>query len=51
MYVFRNVFTRGFTQQFSKEDFVIRKRLYKKRAEYEIEDLHGEAILGRFYEV
>ena len=47
----RGVFSRGFTQQFSREDFIVSKRLYKKRAEYEIKDQTGEDILGRFYEV
>ena len=46
----RSIFSRGFTQQFSEENFKIRKRLYKKRPEYEIIDGNGEIIVGRFYE-
>ena len=46
----RNIFSRGFTEQFSREEFVVRKRLFKKRAEYELKDQWEEPILGRFYE-
>ena len=48
--IYRNIFYRGFRQQFSAETFTVTRRLFKKRAEYWIADNTGEEIIGRFFE-
>ena len=48
--LFRNIYYRGFAEQFSHETFVIIRRLFKKRAQYWIVDRNGEEIIGHFFD-
>ena len=43
-------FTKGFEDNFSHEIFVVTRVLLKRPVMYEIEDLDGESVSGRFYE-
>jgi hypothetical protein len=43
-------FEKGYESNWSREVFVISKVLQRKPMRYQIKDLHGETILGTFYE-
>ena len=42
-------FTKGFEPSFSKELFKIKKVIRSDPTVYELEDLEGEPIIGKFY--
>lgn len=46
----KRAFTKGFEDNYSREIFVVKNVLLKRPVMYELEDLLGERITGRFYE-
>ena len=46
----KGAFTRGYTPNFSKEIFVVAKKLFKDQIVYQLKDLEGEALTSIFYE-
>lgn len=46
----KHVFHKGYREGWSEEIFVIRRRFTSEPVTYELEDLMGEEITGRFYE-
>ena len=47
---YKNIFTKGYTPNWSEKDFVINKIKNTVRWTYVINDLNGEKITGSFYE-
>ena len=47
---YKNVFTKGYAPNWSKEVFVVSKIKNTVPWTYEIDDLTGERIIGSFYE-
>ena len=47
---YQNIFGKVYTPNWSKEVFVIKNVKYTVPWTYVINDLHGEEILGTFYE-
>ena len=47
---FKNVFTKGYTPNWSEKIFIIKKIKNTVPWTYVISDLNGEEIVGRFYE-
>ena len=46
---YKNIFRNGYTENRSKEIFVINSVLKTNRWTYKTKDLNGEKIIGRFY--
>ena len=46
----RNIFSKGYTQNRSKEIFVIDSVLKTNQWTYKIKDVNGERMIGSFYE-
>ena len=46
----RNIFSKGYTQNRSKEIFVIDSVLKTSQWTYKITDVNGERMIGSFYE-
>ena len=46
----KNIFSKGYTKNWSKETFVIDSVLKTNRWAYKIKDLNGETTIGSFYE-
>ena len=46
-----NIFCKGYTENSSKEIFVINSLLKTNPWTYKIKDLNGEKIIGGFYEI
>ncbi len=47
---YKPLFEKGYTNNWSKEIFVINKVFYDKVISYQIKDINDEIILGRFYQ-
>ena len=47
---YKNIFSKGYTQNWSEEVFVVSKIKNTVRCTYAIRDLNGEPITGTFYE-
>ena len=47
---YKNIFVKGYTQNWSEEVFVISKIKYTVPWTYVVNDLNGEEIIGSFYE-
>ena len=47
---YKNIFTKGYTPNWSEEGFVIKKVKNTVPWTYAINDLNGEKIIGTFYE-
>ena len=47
---YKNIFAKGYTPNWSEEVFVIKKVKNTVSWTYVINDLHGEEIIGTFYE-
>ena len=47
---YKNIFGKGYTPDWSEEDFIIKKVKKTVRWTYAINDLKGEEIIGTFYE-
>ena len=47
---YKNIFTKGYTQNWSEEIFVVKKVKNNASWTYVINDLNGEEIIGTFYE-
>ena len=47
---YKNIFAKGYTQNWSEEDFVVSKIKNTVPLTYMISDLNGEKITGSFYE-
>ena len=47
---YKNIFSRGYNENWSKEIFVIDSLLKTNSWTYKIKDLNGETIIGSFYE-
>ena len=50
IYRYKSVFTKGYEANFTEELFKIRKVIRGDPNVYELEDLDGEPIIGKFYE-
>ena len=50
MFKWKSRFEKGFTAKWTKEIFVVKKVNCNVPHTYELQDLEGEDILGRFYE-
>ena len=48
--IYKNIFAKGYTPNWSEEIFVIKKIKNAVPWTYVINDLHGEEIIGTFYE-
>ena len=46
----KNIFSKGYTENWSREIFIIDSALTIKSWTFKIKDLNGEIILGSFYE-
>ena len=46
---YRNIFAKGYSQNWSEETFVVIKIKYTVRWAYVISDLNGEPVTGSFY--
>ena len=49
-YLNKNIFSKGYTENWSREIFIIVSVLITNRCAYKIKDLNGEKIIGSFYE-
>ena len=47
---YKNIFTKGYEANFTEELFKINKVIRGDPTVYELEDLEGEPIIGKFYE-
>ena len=47
---YKNVFSKGYTENWSREIFIINSVLKTNPWTYKIKDLNGEKIIGSFYE-
>lgn len=47
---YKSTFTKGCEASFTEELFKISKVIHRDQNVYELEDLEGEAIIGKFYE-
>ena len=50
MFKWKSHFEKGYTAKWTREIFVVSKVNSTVPVTYEVEDLHGEEITGRFYE-
>lgn len=48
--VYKNIFVKGYTQNWTEEVYIIRERYASSPVTYGLKDLSGEEIKGRFYE-
>ena len=44
------MFEKGYTNNWTREIFIINKQIINQQPTYEIKDLNDETILGKFYE-
>ena len=47
---YKNIFSKGYTENWSREIFIIDSALKTYSWTYKIKDLNGEKIIGSFYE-
>ena len=47
---YKRTFEKGYTNNWTREIFIINKQIINQQPTYEIKDLNGEIILGKFYE-
>ena len=47
---YKNIFSKGYTENWSREIFIIDSVLKTNSWTYKIKDLNGEKIIGSFYE-
>ena len=47
---YKNIFSKGYTENWSREIFIIDSVLKTNPWTYKIKDLNGEKIIGNFYE-
>ena len=47
---YKNTFNKGYTENWSREIFIINSVLKTNPCTYKIKDLDGEKIIGSFYE-
>ena len=50
MIKYKNIFSKGYTENWSREIFIIDPVLKANPCTYKIKDLNGEKIIGSFYE-
>ena len=50
MFKWKSHFEKGYTAKWTSEIFVVKKLNYSAPHTYELQDLEGEDIIGRFYE-
>ena len=47
---YKNIFSKGYTEKWSREIFIIDSVLKSNSLTYKIKDLNGEKMIGSFYE-
>ena len=47
---YKNIFSKGYTENWSREIFIIDSVFKNNQWSYKIKDLNGEKIIGSFYE-
>ena len=47
---YKNIFSKGYTENWSREIFIIDCVLKTDRCTYKLKDLNGEKVIGSFYE-
>ena len=48
--MYKNIFSKGYTENWSREIFIMDSMLKTNPWTYKIEDLNGEKIIGSFYQ-
>ena len=47
---YKNIFSKGYTENWSREVFIVDSVLKTNTWSYKIKDINGEKIIGSFYE-
>ena len=47
---YKNIFSKGYTENWSRKTFIINSALKTNRWTYKLKDLNGDTIIGSFYE-
>ena len=47
---YKNIFSKGYTENWSRKTFIINSVLKTNRWTYKLKDLNGDTIIGSFYE-